>query len=211
MFVKAVLFVLPSAPKVTLLFGVKRTSPGIFGYDTVVHVSRPHTHTGEGHTNPTALQTCARAKYTKHHSGYKALGNGFFPFVVDTLGRLHDDALRTMWHLASRQIARNCQRRGWQSGGRHLSDYQRDCARRARFLALECAMCEAVAGVRQRLPLAASRGIPHYAGRFTQVRGEGRTARRQWAFHDLEVGTGVDLGGGQSYTCFVLLCFACTL
>ena len=113
-----------------------------------------------------------------------------------------------------------------------MSDYQRDCARRARFLALECAMYEAAAGVRHRLPLAASRyntlqvqcstgvmyctvpivpmaagvrhrlplaasrGIPHDGGHFTQSRGAGRTARRQWAFHDPEVGTGFDLGGG---------------
>ena len=112
------------------------------------------------------------------------------------MGRLHEDALRTIWHLASRQIARNYARRGWQTGGRHLRDYQRDCARRARFLALECAMCEAAAGVRQRLPLAASRGIPHDGGHFTHSRGAGRTARRQWAFHDPEVGTGFDLGGG---------------
>ena len=48
------------------------------------------------------------------------------PFIVDTLGRLHDDARRTLWHLAGRQIARNYQRRGWQAGRRHLHDYQRD-------------------------------------------------------------------------------------
>ena len=114
---------------------------GIFGYDTVVDVSRPHTHTGDGRTKPTALHACARTKYTKHHGGYQALGIGFFPFVVDTLGRLHDDALRTIWHLASRQIARNYQRRGWQAVGLQVRDYQRDCARRARFLALECSMC----------------------------------------------------------------------
>ena len=57
-------------------------------------------------------------------------------------------------------------------------------------------MCEAVAGVRQRLPLAASRGIPHDGGHFTQTRGEGRAARRQWAFHDPGIDTGFDLGGG---------------
>ena len=57
-------------------------------------------------------------------------------------------------------------------------------------------MCEVVAGVRQRLPRAASCGIPHDGGHFARSRGEGRTARRQWAFHDPEVGTGFDLGGG---------------
>ena len=94
----------------------------IFGYDTVIDVSRPHTHTGEGHHKPTALHTCARAKYTKHHRGYQAFGIGFLPFIVDTMGRLHDDALRTIWHLASRQIARNYVHRGWQAGGRHERD-----------------------------------------------------------------------------------------
>ena len=89
----------------------------IFGDDTVIDISRPHTHTGEGHPKPTALQTAARAKYTKHHRGYQALGIGLLPFIVDTMGRLHDDALRTIWHLASRQIARNYVRRGWQAGG----------------------------------------------------------------------------------------------
>ena len=49
----------------------------IFGYDIVIDVSRPHTHTGEGHPKPTALQTCARAKYAKHHRWYQALGLGF--------------------------------------------------------------------------------------------------------------------------------------
>ena len=39
-------------------------------------------------------------------------------------------------------------------------------------------------------------GIPHDGGHFARSRGEGRTARRQWAFHDPEVGTGFDLGGG---------------
>ena len=79
------------------------------------------------------------------------------------------------------QIARNYARRGWQTGGRHLRDYQRDCARQARFLALECAMCEAAAGVRQRMPPAASMGIPHDGGHSAQSRCDGRTTRRQWA------------------------------
>ena len=169
---------------------------GIFGHDTVIDVSRPHTHDGAGHIKPTALQAWARTKYTKHHRGYKALGIGFFPFVVDTLGRLHDDALRTIWHLVSRQIARYYKRCGWQAGGRHLRDYQQDCARCARFLALDCAMCEAVAGVRQRSPMAASRGMPTDGGHFLQPRGVDREGHRQWAFHHPVVGTGFDLGGG---------------
>ena len=97
---------------------------GIFGHDTVIDVSRQHTHDGAGHITSTSLQACARTKYTKHHRRYKALGIGFFPFVVDTLGRLHDDALRTIWHLASRQIARNYKHRGWEAGGQHLRDYR---------------------------------------------------------------------------------------
>ena len=38
--------------------------------------------------------------------------------------------------------------------------------------------------------------LPFDGGHFTQPRGEGRTAHRQRAFHDPEVGTGFDLGGG---------------
>ena len=96
------------------------------GGDTGIDVSRPHTHDGAGDIKPRALQACAGTKYTKHHREYKALGIGFSPFVVDTLGRLHDDALRTIWHLTSKQIARNFKRRGWQAGGRHFGDYQQD-------------------------------------------------------------------------------------
>ena len=51
-----------------------------------------------------------------HRQGYQALGIGFVPFVVNTLGRMHEDELRTVWHRsqlpAPRQIARNYQRRG---------------------------------------------------------------------------------------------------
>ena len=101
---------------------IKNGRGGIFGYDTVIDVSRPHTHNGAGHIKPTALQACAGIKYTKHHRGYKALGIGFFPFVVDTLGRPHDDVLRIIWHLALRQIARNYKRRGWQARGRKMCE-----------------------------------------------------------------------------------------
>ena len=107
---------------------------GIFGHDTVLDVSRPHTHTTAGELKATALQAAAASKYRKHHAGYRALGIGFVPFIVDSLGRLHDDAQRILWHLAGKQIARNYQRRGWQAGGRHLRDYQRDHAQSARFL-----------------------------------------------------------------------------
>ena len=157
---------------------------------------RPHTHTAAGELKATALQTAAASKYRKHHAGYRALGIGFVPFIVDSLGRLHDDAQRILWHLAGRQIARNYQRRGWQAGGRHLRDYQRDHARRARFLALECAMYGAVAGVRQRMPPSISTGIPADGGRHLHPRGATTTCNRQWAFHDPEIGTGFDLGGG---------------
>ena len=90
---------------------------------------------------------------------YNTLGIGFFPFVVDTLGRLHADARRALWHLASRQVARDYQRRGYPGGEGVRPDFQRDSARRARLLVLECAMQQAVAGVRQRLPPEVSRAI----------------------------------------------------
>ena len=134
---------------------------GIFGHDTVLDVSRPHTHTAAGELKATALQTAAASKYRKHHAGYRALGIGFVPFIVDSLGRLHDDAQRILWHLA----------------GRH-------------------AMYGAVAGVRQRMPPSISTGIPADGGRHLHPRGATTTCNRQWAFHDPEIGTGFDLGGG---------------
>ena len=118
-----------------------------------------HTHDAQGQVKPRALQDCACAKYSKHRRGYHANGIGFFPFVVDTLCRLHADARRALWHLASRQIARHYQRRGYPGGAGVRSDFQQDCARRARLLVLECAMQQAVAGVRQRLPPDVSRAV----------------------------------------------------
>ena len=115
--------------------------------DTVLDVSRPHTHDAQGQVKPRGLQDCACAKYSKHRRGYHALGIGFFPFVVDTLGRLHADARRALRHLASRQVARHYQRRGYPGGEGVRSEFQQDCARRARLLVLECGMQQAVAGV----------------------------------------------------------------
>ena len=40
------------------------------------------------------------------------------------------------------------------------------------------------------------RVVTGVGGHSAQSRGDGRTTRRQWAFHDPEVGTGFDLGGG---------------
>ena len=46
------------------------------------------------------------------HSDYVSIKNQSKNFVVDALGSLYDDAVRTIWHLASRQIAGNYLRRG---------------------------------------------------------------------------------------------------
>ena len=90
--------------------------------------------------------------------------------------------------------------RGWKAGGRHVRDYRQDCARHARFLALERAMCKAVAGVRQRLTMSASRGIlaevissSHAA---LSAQAAVRSGHRPCAFHDPVIGTGFDVGGG---------------
>ena len=156
--------------------------------DTVLDVSRPHTHDAQGQVKPRGLQDCACAKYSKHRRGYHALGIGFFPFVVDTLGRLHADARRALRHLASRQVARHYQRRGYPGGEGVRSEFQQDCARRARLLVLECGMQQAVAGVRQRLPPALARAVRARSGPFPR--------RQGWGSHDSHFVRGSDFGGG---------------
>ena len=42
--------------------------------------------------------------YTKHSQGHQTLGIGCLPFVVDIPGRMHDDALRTIWHKKRTQL-----------------------------------------------------------------------------------------------------------
>ena len=48
---------------------------GIFGHDTVIDVSRPHTHDGAGHIKPRTLQACAGTTYTRIQSTW----HRFFP------------------------------------------------------------------------------------------------------------------------------------
>ena len=67
-------------------------------------------------------------------------------------------------------------------------DYQHDCARRARLLVLECAMHEAVAGVRQRLPPDVSRTVHVSSGHFLRHHGAG--------FQGSHLLGGFDFGGG---------------
>ena len=62
-------------------------------------------------------------------------------------------------NIQSRQVARHYQRRGYPGGEGVHPDFQQDSARRARLLVLECAMQQAVAGVRQRLPPDVSRAV----------------------------------------------------
>ena len=107
---------------------------------------------------------------------------------IDTLGRLHADARRTLWHLASRQVARHYQRRGYPGGAGVRPDFQRDSARRARLLVLECAMQQAVAGVRQRLPPDVSRAVQVRRAPFLPPPGVGSQGSHF-------IG-GSDLGGG---------------
>ena len=68
------------------------------------------------------------------------------------------------------------------------SDFQQDCARRARLLVLECAMQQAVAGVRQRLPPDVSRAVHVSSGHFLRHQGVGSQGS-----HFLG---GFDFGGG---------------
>ena len=102
--------------------------------------------------------------------------------------RLHADARRTLWHLASRQVARHYQRRGYPGGEGVRPDFQRDSARRARLLVLECAMQQAVAGVRQRLPPDFARAVHARSGPFPR--------RQGWGSNDSHFVGSSDFGGG---------------
>ena len=80
------------------------------------------------------------------------------------------------------------QRRGYPGGEGVRSDFQQDCARRARLLVLECAMQQAVAGVRQRLPPDISRAVHVRSGHFLRLQDVGSQASHFMG--------GFDSGGG---------------
>ena len=69
---------------------------------------------------------------------------------IDTLGRLHADARRTLWHLASRQVAHHYQRRGYPVGRGGHPDYQQDCARSARLVKLATLVYQRISVWRQQ-------------------------------------------------------------
>ena len=50
--------------------------------------------------------------------------------------------------------------------------------------------------ITERISTAVEKALGPIPTLTAQSRGDGRTTRRQWAFHDPEVGTGFDLGGG---------------
>lgn len=63
----------------------------------------------------------------------------------------------------------------------------------ARYLALECAMCRAVAGVQQHLPPLGSDAFLPMAD---SPRGAPSMGDIKWAFYQSNLGTGFELGGG---------------
>ena len=84
-------------------------------------------------------------------------------------------------------IKRIDQRRGYPGGEGVRSEFQQDCARRARLLVLECGMQQAVAGVRQRLPPDLARAVPNRRGPFPR--------RQGWGSLDSHFVGGSDFGG----------------
>ena len=141
------------------------------GSATVIDITRTHTHTASGEHKPKPLGERASAKYSKYSQGYKAQAIGFFPFVVDTLGRLHDDAVRCLWHVGRRQTARSFYYRGLDASARDLVAYQRESARRLRCFFLECSMRAAVDGALQRLPARLLAHLPRDGAHALGVRG----------------------------------------
>ena len=120
-----------------------------------------------------ALHGCAADKYRKQYTGFCALGIGCFPFVVETLGRLHDDALRTLWHLAGRQIDWiTSDTEGKQVAGIFVTTSYTPSA--------------------EKVPGAFQPKVD------TTIRSRGAQSScdKQRVFHDPDIGTGFDLGGG---------------
>jgi len=94
--------------------------PQCHGYrELVLDVSKTHTHErndeptlralGHQHAGrPTKrLQTKADAKYRKHTRPFKALNIAFLPVLADTAGRLHEDAVRLLYHAATVEASGN--------------------------------------------------------------------------------------------------------
>ena len=148
---------------------------GTLGAHTILDVSRPHTHSKQGDAKDKVLHQCATAKYRKHRQAYKAIGFDSCPFAGDTLGRMHHDAVRVVWHLA-RQAARTFLRRGWEAGGRHRPDLPRESARQIRFLLLACTTLSAADGIRQRFPTSASADVPRSGGHHARLTRTGGVA-----------------------------------
>ena len=91
--------------------------------ELVIDVARVHTHNkagqdcrrgaGSGSARPTAhLLSRANDKYAKHAKPYQRLNIAFLPVVADTAGRLHEDAVRLLYHVATIQATGNVDNEG---------------------------------------------------------------------------------------------------
>ena len=91
--------------------------------ELVIDVICVHTHAKDGRDNrlrpgngsdrPMAhLQSRANQKYTKHTPPYQRLHIAFLPVVADTAGRLHEDAVRLLYHVATIQATGNVDNEG---------------------------------------------------------------------------------------------------
>jgi hypothetical protein len=81
--------------------------------ELVSDVSRKHTHTkASAPAGRRALKARADAKYRKHTHPYKALNIALLPVVADTVGYLHEDAVRLLYHAATVKASGNVDNEG---------------------------------------------------------------------------------------------------
>jgi hypothetical protein len=92
--------------------------------ELVIDGSRMHTHDKDGDTSqhgpghrhagrPTKhLQPKADNNYRKHTLTYKALNTAFFPVIADTVGSLHEDAVRLLYHAVTVKASGNVDNEG---------------------------------------------------------------------------------------------------
>ena len=81
--------------------------------ELVIDVTRTHTHTKVGGPlGRKVLQEKAAAKYRKHTQPYKSLHIALLPVVADTVGCLHEDAVRLLYHAATVKASGNVDNEG---------------------------------------------------------------------------------------------------
>ena len=81
--------------------------------DLVIDVTRAHTHTQRGVAiGRQLLQHKADAKYRKHTQPYTSQHIAFLPVVTDTVGHMHADAVRLLYHATAVKASGNVDNEG---------------------------------------------------------------------------------------------------